>query len=56
MPRHANYIGPKKTVESVLPKLQIGLYHTTSSAIHNLYFEGDLQPWLGFLSAARTAY
>ncbi|CAG8903601.1 unnamed protein product [Penicillium egyptiacum] len=56
MPRPALHIGPKKLVESPAPKLEPGLYRTQSSALHDLEFTGDLQPWPGFLSAVRTTH
>ncbi|KAJ5861476.1 uncharacterized protein N7529_008786 [Penicillium soppii] len=56
MPRPALHIGPKKLVESPAPNLELGLYRTQSSALHDLKFTGDLQPWPGFLSAVQTTH
>lgn len=56
MPRPALHIGPKKLVESPAPKLEPSLYHTESSALHDLEFTGELQPWLGFLSDVQNTH
>lgn len=41
-------INPKKAVESAAPALNTSQHHTHSSALHSIYFAGDLQPWPGF--------
>lgn len=56
MPHPAVHIGPKKLVESAAPSLEAGPYHTTSSALHDLEFKGDLHPWPGFLSSVRVMH
>ncbi|OOQ88038.1 hypothetical protein PEBR_14693 [Penicillium brasilianum] len=56
MPRPAVHIGPKTLVEASAPRLQIGPYHTTSSALHSLEFTGNLRPWPGFLSAVQNTH
>jgi hypothetical protein len=43
-------INPKKAFESAAPALNTSQHHTYSSALHSIYFAGDLQPWPGFLS------
>jgi hypothetical protein len=49
-------INPKKAVESAAPALNTSQHHTHSSALHSLYFAGDLQPWPGFLSAVQACH
>jgi hypothetical protein len=49
-------IDVKKAVESAAPALTTSQYHTNSSALHNIYFAGDLQPWPGFLSAVQACH
>ena len=56
MPRPAVHIGPKTLVEFAAPRLELGPHHTTSSALHNLEFKGDLRPWPGFLSAVQSMH
>ncbi|PLN75410.1 hypothetical protein BDW42DRAFT_199495 [Aspergillus taichungensis] len=56
MPRSALHVSPKKLVESPAPALVCGPYHTQSSALHDLEFTGDLQPWPGFLDAVHTTH
>jgi hypothetical protein len=47
-------INPKKAVESAAPALNTSQFHMHSSALHRIYFTGDLQPWPGFLSAVQA--
>lgn len=56
MPRFALHVGAKKLVESAAPDVETGPYHTTSSALHDIYFTGRLQEWPGFLSAVQSAH
>jgi hypothetical protein len=56
MPHPAVHIGPKTLVKSAAPRLELGPYHTTLSALHNLEFKGDLRPWPGFLSAVQSMH
>ncbi|GIK00123.1 hypothetical protein Aspvir_004141 [Aspergillus viridinutans] len=47
-------INPKRAVESAALALNTSQYHTHSSALHSIYLAGNLQPWLGFLSAVQA--
>ncbi|KAJ5513456.1 hypothetical protein N7463_003008 [Penicillium fimorum] len=49
-------INPKKAVESAAPALNTSQHHTNSSALHSIYFVGDLQPWPDFLSAVQACH
>ncbi|CAG8898356.1 unnamed protein product [Penicillium egyptiacum] len=49
-------IRAKQIVESPLPSLQIGPYHTVSSALQPLCFEGTLIPWSNFLRSVEHAH
>ncbi|CAG8247670.1 unnamed protein product [Penicillium salamii] len=40
--------------ESAAPALNTSQHHTNLSALHNIYYTGDLQPWPGFVDAVRT--
>ncbi|KAJ9486047.1 hypothetical protein VN97_g7289 [Penicillium thymicola] len=53
MPTKTN---PKKAVESAAPALNTTQHHTNSSALHKIYFAGDLQPWPGFLGAVQASH
>lgn len=48
-------IRAKQIVESPLPSLQIGPYHTVSSALQRLSFEETLILWSNFLACTRKA-
>ncbi|KAJ5692842.1 hypothetical protein N7462_002265 [Penicillium macrosclerotiorum] len=49
-------INPKKAVESAALALNTSQYRTNSSALHSIYFVGDIQPWPGFLSAVQICH
>ncbi|KAJ5458271.1 hypothetical protein N7475_009659 [Penicillium sp. IBT 31633x] len=49
-------IRAKQIVESPLPSLQIGPYHTVSSALQSVSFEGTLIPWSNFLRSVESVH
>jgi hypothetical protein len=56
MPRSAIHISPKRYAESPVPELTLGNSHTTSNALHDLEYRGDLGPWTDFLSAVKNMH
>ena len=54
--KSALHVSPKKLVESPVPALESGTYHTPSDALHQLKFTGDLQPWPDFLNVVHTTH
>lgn len=49
-------IRARQTLESPLPPLRVGYYHTTSQAIHPLKFTGTLVEWPKFLQSVEDFY
>jgi hypothetical protein len=44
----------REVAAQALPPVPLGPHHTTSSALHDLYFVGELHPWPNFLRSVET--
>lgn len=55
-PRYPLPINPRFSVESSVPDLITCQHRTTSSALHDRLFTGDLRPWPNFLADVETTH